>query len=341
MTPVTHLVVGPDEHGVTRYALACARAVDARVVRVPHRVRPTNLPELQRRLPAGAPVHLHLTDHLLGRDPDEAATVVERLARQVRLTLTLHDLPQPSDGTAHRARARCYARAAVAARGVVVSSEHERRLLHAVVGEAAGALADRVAVVPHLVHERDAGAARRPAVASVTGAPRDVVVLGFVYPGKGHAGALEALPELDADVGLLALGAASPGHQHLVDDLADRARRLGRRFTCTGWVPDDELAAHLAHAAVPLVAHEHVSASGTLGTWMSAGRRPLAPRNPYVDEVATRLPGSVDAVDDLLTGLRAALADPSRTWLADDVVLGPDASEVGRRVEALALRWAA
>lgn len=338
MTAVTHLVVGPDEHGVTRYALACALAVDARVVRVPHRVGTTDLPALQRRLPAGAPVHLHLTDHLLGRDPDEAATVVERLARQVRLTLTLHDLPQPSDGTAHDARVRCYARAAVAARGVVVSSEHERRLLHAVVGEAVGAPADRVAVVPHLVHERDAGAARGPGVAPV---PRDVVVLGFVYPGKGHAAALEALPELDADVGLLALGAASRGHQHLVDDLADRARSLGRRFTCTGWVPDEELAAHLARAAVPLVAHEHVSASGTLGTWMSAGRRPLAPRNPYVDEVATRLPGAVDAVDDLLAGLRAALADPARTWLPDDVVLGPDASEVGRRIEALALRWAA
>lgn len=337
MTPVTHLVVGPDQHGVTRYALACARAVDGEVVRVPHRLRPADLLEVQPRLRAGTPVHLHLTDHLLGRDPDEAALVVERLARQVPLTLTLHDLPQPSDGRAHAARARCYARAAVAVRGVVVSSEHERDLLRTVLGEAAAALADRVAVVPHLVHERAAAAPRpdRP------DAPRDVVVLGFVYPGKGHGVALDALDGLDPDVGLLALGSASPGHQHLVDALADRARRVRRRFTCTGWVPDEELADHLAGAAVPLVGHEHVSASGTLGTWMSAGRRPLAPRNPYVDEVAARMPGSVDVVADLVAGLRAALADPARTWLGDDVVLGPGAAEVGRRVEALARRWAA
>jgi glycosyltransferase involved in cell wall biosynthesis len=339
VSAVTHLVVGPDEHGVTRYALACARAVDGVVVRVAHRLRPADVPGLLRRLPAGAPVHLHLTDHLLGPGPDEAAEVVERLARRVRLTLTLHDLPQATDGAAHAARARCYARAAAAACGVVVSSDHELGLLRAALGEGAGALEDRVAVVPHLVHPRRRGVRGWPAPAPT--APRDVVVLGFVYPGKGHVPALDALAGLDADVGLVALGAASPGHRHLVDDLADRARRLGRRFTCTGWVPDDELADHLARAAVPLVAHEHVSASGSLGTWLSAGRRPLAPRNPYVDEVAARLPGAVDVVTDLVTGLRDALADPARTWLADDVRLGPDAGEVGSRVERLTLRWAA
>lgn len=338
MSAVTHLVVGPDEHGVTRYALACARAVDGAVVRVPHAVRPAHVADLLRRLPARGAVHLHLTDHLLGPTPDEAAAVVERLARRVRLTLTLHDLPQPHDGRAHAARARCYARAAVAARGVVVSSDHELGLLRVVLGEGEAALADRVAVVPHLVHPRLPDA--RTAPSSPSGAPRDVVVLGFVYPGKGHEPALRALSGLDPDVGLVALGAAS-GHQHLVDELADRARRLGRRFTCTGWVPDDALADHLATAAVPLVAHEHVSASGSLGTWMSAGRRPLAPRNPYVDEVAARLPGAVDLVTDLAAGVRAALADPARTWLADDVVLGPGAAEVGSRVEALTRRWAA
>jgi glycosyltransferase involved in cell wall biosynthesis len=287
----------------------------------------------------GAPVHLHLTDHLLGRTPDEAAAVAERLARHARLTVTLHDLPQPSDGRAHAARARCYARVAVAARGVVVSSEHELVLLRTVLGEGAAALADRLAVVPHLVQPRLPGT--RSDLARGAGAPRDVVVLGFVYPGKGHDPALSALTGLDPDVGLLALGAPSPGHQHLVDDLADRARRLGRRFTCTGWVADDEIADHLARAAVPLVAHEHVSASGSLGTWMSAGRRPLAPRNPYVEEVAARMPGAVHVVTDLAAGLRAALADPALTWLADDVLLGPDAAEVGSRVERLTRRWAA
>ena len=88
-----HLLLGPDTHGVTRYAGEVAGAARAPVVR-----------DVAQLVP-GAAVHLHLTDRLLAREPAEAAAAVEQLARRVRLTVTLHDVPQPTDGPVFAARA--------------------------------------------------------------------------------------------------------------------------------------------------------------------------------------------------------------------------------------------
>ena len=93
-----HLLLGPDTHGVTRYAGEVADAARAPVVR-----------DVAQLVP-GAAVHLHLTDRLLGSDPLDAAAVVEQLARRVRLTVTLHDVPQPTDGPVFAARAAAYGR---------------------------------------------------------------------------------------------------------------------------------------------------------------------------------------------------------------------------------------
>jgi glycosyltransferase involved in cell wall biosynthesis len=146
-----------------------------------------------------------------------------------------------------------------------------------------------------------------------------VVVLGFLYPGKGHEEALRALPP---GVGLTALGRASDGHEDLLDSLA----ALGP-LTVTGYVPDDELPARLRAASVPLAPHRHVSASGSIGSWLSAGRRPLVPDVGYTREVAARCPGALWLYDDLAPALARAMAEPSLTWLAPGTQVGPSMPE--------------
>ncbi len=58
----------------------------------------------------------------------------------------------------------------------------------------------------------------------------------------------------------------------------------------TGWLDDADMAARAARVAVPVIAHRHVSASGSLASWVGWGRRPVAVRNRYVDEMAALRP---------------------------------------------------
>ena len=326
---VHHLVVGPATHGVTRLALQLAAGEST--TRVDRPLVPADVGWLLAALPSSG-THAHVTDRLFGAGPAEAADVVTALAA-TPLSVTLHDLPQESDGAdSMRRRAACYAAVARVARRVVVSSEHERLLLEECFA-LTGARADDpdVAVVPLPVDR----AGDHPVGAAAT--PPDVGVLGFVYPGKGHAEVLAALTDLDPDVGLLVLGAPSPGHQDVVDALVGSARALGRRLVVTGYLPDAELAHRLTSVAVPVAAHRHVSASGSINSWLCAGRRPLVSRSRYTVELAGRLPGALTLYDDLPVALRRALAEPSSTWLVPGTPLGPGVAEVaGRYREVLA-----
>lgn len=395
---ITHVVPGPDAHGVTRHALTLAgtpACAGHDVVRIAAGQGAT-LAALTASDDA-ALLHLHLTDHLLAPTAAECAEFVVALARSRPVSLTLHDLPQPGDGPGrYERRRRAYAVMAAHARGIVVASEHERRLLHRAL-EANGLTAGGpVEVIPlpveapnsappahagprdHVALEHGLGAGGSVDVIPQPVAPadpnftppaqtgtRDLVVFGYLYPGKGHAAALDALDELGArpdgaefaDVGLLALGAPSPGHEYLLDSYADRARDLGRRFTATGYLPDAQVSARLRAAAVPLAAADQVSASGSIGSWLSAGRRPIAPVGPYVDELEARCPGAIlrygrpardgspNPTDTpfaaLADAVHAALIDPSLTWLGPDVRLGPGAAECGQRLADVLAGWAA
>ncbi|AKT52502.1 hypothetical protein ADJ73_01420 [Arsenicicoccus sp. oral taxon 190] len=295
----------------------------------------------------GGHVHLHVTDKLLGRTAAQAADVLTALAAQVRLTVTLHDLPQPADGPGgFERRAAAYAQVVAAVHGVVVSSRHEAALLDDALAQA-GAPAlpdDRRAVVPLPVatHERPATPPEPipPSDAAPGADQRDLVVLGYLYPGKGHEEALDAAATLPDDVGVLALGRPSDGHDDLAEELGARAARLGRRFAVTGYLPDDELVGRLRGAAVPVAPHRHLSASGSINSWLAAGRRPLVPRSRYVEELVARCPGAVLVYDDLAAAARAALADPASTWLGPDVRLTPTRDEAGRCYAAVLARWA-
>ena len=315
----TVLVVGPAGHGVTGTALGQEAAL--RALAPVHPLRRTAVPdvaELRAALRAAAPgpVLVHVTDRLFGTTPEQAADAVVALAQERPLVVTLHDLPQASDGPRNAPRrATAYRRMAEAAAAVVVSSAHEQRLL-----AACGTDVPAV-VVPLPVPDL------RSAPAADPSAPlRGVAVLGYLYPGKGHEAVVAALDALPAGVGLTAWGRPSDGHEDLVGTLTEQARARGRTCDVTGFVPDAELPGLLRSAVLPVAPHAHLSASGSINAWIGAGRRPLVPRSDYVAELDGRSPGSVLVYDDLPTALAQAWHEPARTWLPAGRAAGPTAA---------------
>lgn len=306
-----HLLVGPDTHGVTHYAGEVAAATDALVVRDAARLAP------------GSAVHVHVTDRLFGRMPASAAEAVEALARRLRLTVTLHDVPQPTDGPVFHARAAAYGRIVRASHAWATNSWHE----HALVDRwcAAGA---RGTVIPLPIVRTSGGAPR------VCHAVADPVlgVFGFVYPGKGHRQVVRAATALRRG-GVLArvrvLGGAAPGHDDEVDVLLATSAARGVPVEVTGRVPDAELDRALRQVSVPVVAHRNVSASASMNSWIAAGRRPLVRDGVYAREMAALRPGTVTLFDDasLVPTLATALRDPDSTWLAPGTDLGPHLQE--------------
>ena len=337
----THLVAGPATHGVTRLALelsATPALRDEPVRRVAQAVG-ADLVAALGGADGPAPdgwVHVHVTDRLFGRSADDAADRLAALGAARPMTVTLHDLPQPSDGaTAFPRRAAAYARIVAASRGVVLSSRHEDELLTDALALAGWTGPHRPrAVVPLPI---DPPADRRP---HPVRRPPDLALLGYLYPGKGHAQALAALRDLPADVGLVALGRPSDGHDDLVDALCAEAATLGRRFEVTGYLPDADLATRLREVAVPVAPHRHLSASGSINSWLSAGRRPLVPRGRYVDELESRCPGALFVYDDLAVACEQALAEPQLTWLDPQVRLHPTRAEAGAAYAAVLDGWA-
>ncbi|WP_298888753.1 glycosyltransferase [uncultured Serinicoccus sp.] len=346
MTPsLVHLVPGPEEHGVVRHGLGVhAHLGEAELLRC------GRLDELADGAVAGRVVLAQVTDRLLASAPGQGLVEWRRVLRgAARVTVVLHDLPQRSDGRHRRGRSELYAGLAASADTVVVASAHERLLLAAALRwarpDVATAVLGRTLVVP-LPVEPDAGAAPRPS-SSTTPAPLTVVTLGFVYPGKGLEEVVDAAasaardPRLrDRAVEVVNLGGASQGHEDLLAALAARAEEAGVRWHATGYVPDEALPGLLAAATVPVAAHRHVSASGSVATWLAAGRRPLLLDSRYARELAARLPGTVQPVSEerLAPTLADALVEASSrdgadpTWLPPDVRLGPTWESVGRQV---------
>ena len=340
------IVVGPPSHGVTAYASDVADALIRLDPDAP-RLDVATAGLAEAAVVEGRPerVHLHVTDKLFGSSLERAAERIERIAAATSLTITLHDLPQPSDGeTAVHRRAAAYRRMARAAHGVVVSSEHERSLLAEHVDDAL----DRVLVVPlgtrpgaPFAADGATGAVPRPAPPASSapdGVGLRVVIAGYVYPGKGHDDAIAACAELvrRGDVGaatVVALGGPSTGHERDVEVLSDSASALGVRFEVTGRLDDDAYAAAFHAPVVPLVAHRHWSASRSLLDWAEQGRRAVVADTRYTREMDALRPGSIALYDPeapgaLATALLAAHRDPSSTALPTGTSLAPDLDDV-------------
>jgi len=333
---VTHLVVGPTRHGVVTFAANLAASLTdldgpVDIVRLGH---VSGLDDLESRTGG---VHLNFTDRLFGASPSDAARRVTGIAREAstagrRVSVTLHDVPQPADGGNYPLRAQAYRDVCAAAHGVVVNSEHERSLL------AESRIADpaAVAVIPLPLDVGAVGA--RPVVEDCS-----VGVFGFLYPGKGHDDVLAAMADLPPSVGFVAVGEPSAGHDDLVADLAATAQAAGRRFSVTGYVADDALDGVLQRVTVPVAHHRHVSASGSINTWIAAGRRPLVPVNRYTLEHAERHPGTLTPYPDTDDGLRAALRhaveQPDSTWIAADARSGSPTRAATELYARLLSRW--
>jgi len=291
MSVPAHVVVpGTERHGVTILARQLAHELGAAVV------APDD--------PGTGPVHLHLTDRLLGRPPGAVAAYVRRLAARRPTTVTLHDVPQPTDGRAFPRRRECYAAIMGAAAGWATSSAAERDTLHR-----------------HCRPRSEGAVVHLPVVTRVEPVPvtdgrASIGVFGWVYPGKGHHEALEAAARLDG-VRVVALGALAEGHADLGRSLAARAAELGVELELTGWLGDDEVAPRLAAMTVPLVAHGNLSASGSLNSWLAVGRRPLVRDSAYAREMAALRPGTLETYpadatpDDLAARVAARLAEPA------------------------------
>lgn len=316
MTKPLTIALGPPEHGVTRFAVDCARAVGADLLEVAH----------VEHLPAALagrddPVHLHVTDSLFGGTPDQAAEVIEMLARGRLVAVTLHDVPQPAEGADRcRQRTRAYQRIARAAGLVVVSSGHERRLC-------ADAVIAVDAVIPLPVPALP-GAGATSTVSPVAPAPpapgravdeRSVGVFGFLHPGKAVDLVADAVARLagagDDRVTLRLLGEPAEGHHDYVAAALTAVRAAGGRAEVTGRIDDDELAGLLSEVTAPVALFRNVSASGSLNTWAAAGRRPLVNDSEYSREMEQIRPGSILLTDgsDLATDLRRLLDDPAPT----------------------------
>ncbi|WP_394289324.1 hypothetical protein [Microbacterium sp.] len=320
------LVVGPSGHGVVQYGADVASALIADgAARVEVAADPTAGRAAVERERS---VHVHVTDRIFGDSPEAAAAVIEEWAALCRLTITVHDVPQPSDGKMFARRVAAYHRMASAAEATALNSAHEQHLWREHIGTAS-----LPAVIPLGARIAQAPGLGPDAAASVA----DLVVLlaGFVYPGKGHRPAITAAAAAAAhlragggDVGhvvVRAIGAPSRGHESDVDALRADAEALGVELEVTGFLADDAFAQALQAPGIPLAAHEHVSASRSMLDWVEVGRRPLVVDSRYAREMAELRPGTLSLYGP--AALPAALADawltPSRTWQEAGTALAP------------------
>jgi len=323
---VTQVLVGPRQHGVVRFGLALHDALRAHGFPL-RQLWPPDVTALIGS--ACGSVHLQFTDRLFGTTPEAAAVAVTAVAQRATVTVTLHDLPQSSDGANADRRAAAYADVVGQSAGVVVNSDHERELLHD-----NGVDVTSVTVIP-LPIDPPASVHTRPTLPPVIG------VFGFLYPGKGHEEVIAATAGLPPEVEVHAIGEASAGHGSLVEDLDRLARAQRRPFHVTGHVPDDRLVETLQRVTVPVVAHTHVSASGSLGSWLSAARRPLAPISRYCDEVSDRNPGMLSLYPEALLAeaIRYALDTPESTWLPPGLLPHPSPAETAMAYHDFFERW--
>lgn len=286
-----HLITGPSGHGVTAYALALAGQLGAEA----EVIREDTFGASE--LPPG-PIHVTFTDHLFGPSPGAAVDALLARLGTRPFSVSLHDVPQPEEGSDRFARrSPAYRRLADAAVLAVVNSEHEASFFGT---------------------GRTPAVIRLPIPAPAVAAPFDPVpgtvgVLGYLYPGKGHE---DLIAELEGSGRTLRfLGSVSAGHEEWAETLTGHAE-------ITGWLSDAELAREMARIEVPVCAHRHFSASGSLMAWLGAGRTVLASDSPYTREIDRWLPGRITLVGpggwrEAVEGFEPLVVEPPRYGWAE------------------------
>lgn len=330
------VMIGPPEHGVVQYGHELSAAVQS----AGSRCAVHSFPDVESALAMVATahrIHLQVTDRILGSTPEKAAENLERMAALTSLSITLHDLPQDSDGAAYSRRVAAYSRFVGAASAVAVNSQHEARLL----SEHVDRSFERAAIIP--LGTRVATTAREDRTGespSDRARPLTALIAGYIYPGKGHSEVIDAIADararLEADgespgpAGVVAIGGPSLGHEADLEALRVRARHVGVWFEASGYLDPSSYRRATAAEGIPVAAHQHVSASRSMLDWLEQGRRPLVPHSRYAVEMAALRPGTITLYDP--TRLAEVLADawrqPGSTRLPAGTSLGPTMRDI-------------
>jgi len=155
---------------------------------------------------------------------------------------------------------------------------------------------DRIRVIPHFVERRALPLSPREARERLGLAGRRVVtLLGFVYGRKGHRYAVEAVPFMPDDAVMVYAGGPIAGRTFVHDLATSKAADLGLgdRFRITGYLSDEELETWIAATHLAILPFTDLSASGSLSSWISAGKPMLVSDLPGFREYARRVPGAL------------------------------------------------
>ena len=155
---------------------------------------------------------------------------------------------------------------------------------------------EKLRVVPHFVERRALPLTPSDARERLGLADRRIVtLLGFVYGRKGHRFAVEAVPYLPEDVVMVYAGGPVAGRSYVHDLAIQKAAQLdlGERFRITGYLTEEQLETWIAATHLAILPFTDLSASGSLSSWISAGKPMLASDLPGFREYVRRVPGSL------------------------------------------------
>jgi glycosyltransferase involved in cell wall biosynthesis len=275
-------------------------------------------------------VHMQWNKRGWGKGPRSAQRFLDFRRKNRRpLIVTLHDVfPR------HGVRKRWLAAEVIALRlvgrsasRIIVHSEDEIGRLEGIVPTS------RVRVVPHFVEERSLALTRAAAREQLgVDGRRVVTLLGFIYGRKGHKILVEAIPELAPDVQVVFAGGPIAHKEKFLANVEGRKRELdlGERLRITGYLAEEDLEAWVAATDLAVLPFKDLSASGSLSTWIAAGKPILASDLPGFREYDARVPGSVQffspiETDALVKAITERLAtdlpevDPKVVALREDL----------------------
>ncbi len=173
---------------------------------------------------------------------------------------------------------------------IVVHSQIEVERLRGIVP------VEKMRVIPHFVERRELSLTPAQARARLgLGDRRLVTLLGFVYGRKGHRYAVEAVPYMPDDAVMVYAGGPVEGRTFVHDLALDKAQelQLGDRFRITGYLSEDELETWIAATHLAILPFTDLSASGSMSSWISAGKPMLVSDLPGTREYARWAPGAL------------------------------------------------
>jgi len=216
---------------------------------------------------------------------------------------------------------------------LIVHSEVEVERLRGIVP------AEKLRVIPHFVEERRLALGPAEARERLGVADRRVVtILGFIYGRKGHKPTVEAIPQLPEDVLVVYAGGPVAGRDKVLGVVKQRRRELGieDRLRVTGYLSEEDLEAWISASHLALLPFRDLSASGSLSTWIAAGKPILVSDLPGFREYDARVPGALRFLgepepDRIAAAVREALAgdlpevDPAVVRLREELTVAKTA----------------